>query len=102
MPPYIYKYICPQNLVVDRRKIMAFLLTSEVLDQIMYSASDSFDHKYLHISTTHKAENIFKVNSTQKYSDFNFVTVMLLISVEDSYALYLFFIRRVYCPLLII
>lgn len=63
MPPYIYKYLCPQNLVVDRRKIMAFPLTSEGLDQVKRSASDPFDHRYLHTSTTHKAENTFKVNS---------------------------------------
>lgn len=60
MPPYIYKYLRTQNLVADRREMMAFPLTSEVLDQVM--CSDPFTCKYLCTSTIRKAENKFKVN----------------------------------------
>jgi len=62
MPSYIYKYLHPENLVVGRRKMMAFPVTSEVLAQVTGSASDPFDRKYLHTSTTHEAENTFKSN----------------------------------------
>lgn len=58
----IYKYLCSSNPVVDTREMMAFSLTSKILDWVMRSASDPFDRKYLQTSTTQKAENRFKVN----------------------------------------